>query len=47
MHQLQGAQNWSLDTSLSGNISVIVIKHRGQAKCPGAIQDTVIKFRMK
>ena len=37
----------SLDTFISGNKSVIVIKQLGQAKCPGATQNTFIKFLNK
>ena len=34
----------SLDSSISGNKSIIVIKQLGQAKCPGKTQDTFIKL---
>ena len=40
----KGMLSLSLDTSISGNPSVIVIKQLGQALCPGARQDNFIRL---
>ena len=40
----KGTLSLSLDTPISGNKLVIVIKQLGKALCPGAMQDTFIKL---
>ena len=44
---LQRHTELSLDTFISDNKSIIVIKQLGPALCPGAMQNTFIKFLNK